>query len=84
MSLSSSTWYNPQILPTNEQPTGVIDGVNRVFTLAWPPVPSSLALYLNGMYLTPKVDYVLVESGGVITMATALSGADKLRACYLH
>lgn len=47
-----------------EVPAGVIDGVNRVFTLAHPPNPAlSLKDYLNGLVQkpgTPPGDFVLV------------------------
>ena len=83
MSMSSSTWFNPQILPTTEQPTAV-PGYSSQFLLSHTPVPNSLALYLNGIYLTPGVDYILTEKTGLVTMTNAPSGDDNLRACYLR
>jgi hypothetical protein len=61
-----------------------MNGVNKTFTLTYPPLPNSLALYLNGMYLTPAVDYALVELTRVITMVVAPVSTDKLRAHYLR
>lgn len=42
-----------------EVPGGTIDGMNRTFTLAYSPLGSSLALFLNGLYLTANSDYTL-------------------------
>jgi len=49
-----------------ETPGGVVNGVNPTFTLAYPPAPStSLILWVNGLYMTPSVDYTI--SGSTIT-----------------
>lgn len=42
-----------------EVPGGTIDGMNSTFTLAYTPLGSSLALFLNGLYLTANSDYTL-------------------------
>jgi hypothetical protein len=53
-----------------ETPTGTIDGVNAVFTLSQTPSPStSLAVYRNGLRMSPAIDYTL--SGTAITFMTA-------------
>ncbi len=69
-----------------EIPSGAIDGVNLVFTLANAPNPaSSLKLYKNGVLLQQNTDYTL--SGSTITFASPsiapLSG-DLLTAFYRH
>lgn len=47
---------------SNETPAGVIDGTNKTFTFANTPNPAtSLEVYLNGMYMTPDVDYTLTD-----------------------
>jgi hypothetical protein len=54
-----------------QAPTGAINGVNAVFTLAQTPSPTaSLAVYRNGLLLTAGLDYTL--SGAVITFMTGL------------
>ena len=54
-----------------QTPTGALNGVNAVFTLAQAPSPStSLEVYRNGILLTAGVDYTL--SGAVITFMTRL------------
>jgi hypothetical protein len=53
-----------------ETPSGLINGSNKVFTLAnVPSPPTSLALYRNGLLLKDGVDYTL--SAEVINFATA-------------
>jgi hypothetical protein len=50
----------------NEIPMGILNGINSSFTLAdVPNPPSSLHVALNGVRLTPAIDYTL--SGPVIT-----------------
>ncbi len=64
-------------------PSGAINGVNPVFTLAQAPSPStSLALYRNGLLMTAGVDYTL--SGAVITFMTGLAPqtSDTLSCSY--
>jgi hypothetical protein len=54
----------------SEVPSGAINGGNATFSLANTPAPStSLSLFLNGLVMSPGVDYTL--SGSVITFATA-------------
>jgi len=59
----------------NEIPTGSINGVNMVFTLAHTPI-NQIMLYLNGQYMTPDEDYTI--SGVTITMTTAPIVGDKI------
>jgi hypothetical protein len=74
----------------NEIPGGAIDGANRVFALAHVPVPSSLQLFKNGLFMAQGAtdDYTL--SGSTVTFtadqvpqAADANGADKLRAFYI-
>jgi len=54
-----------------ETPSGVINGVNAAYTLSQTPAPStSLAVYRNGVRLTPGVDYTAV--GSAITFGPIL------------
>lgn len=65
----------------SEQPSGSMNGTNTTFTLAASPSPSAgLVLALNGLVLRPGVDYTL--SGATITMGSAPSSTDWLRAWY--
>lgn len=74
----------------NETPTGTINGINTVFTLAFSPSPSgSLQLFLNGVFQRPGgTDYTL--SGNTITFLNPPQGAlgndaaDTLNAFYRH
>ena len=63
----------------NEIPTGSINGVNMVFTLAHAPI-DQIMLYLNGQYMTPDEDYTI--SGVTITMASAPIVGDKIIVNY--
>ncbi len=68
-----------------ETPTGLIDGVNNTFNLAFAPNPTfSLDLYKNGLHLKPGTDFTVL--GSVITflsVATPVVG-DVLLATYRH
>lgn len=63
----------------NEIPTGSINGVNMVFTLAHTPI-DQIMLYLNGQYMTPDEDYTI--SGVTTTMASAPIVGDKIIVNY--
>ena len=55
----------------NEVPSGTINGSNGTFTLAFTPV--KLMLYVDGLALTPIVDYTI--SGTTLTIGIAPSSA---------
>lgn len=66
----------------NETPTGAVNGVNKIFTLANNPDPNdSLRLY-NNIYQTPVEDYTL--SGITITFIEAPLVGSNLRAFYRY
>lgn len=69
---SGSTAGTPApIFVDQEVPAGVVDGVNRTFTLANTPSPvTSLQVFRNGLLQAPGVDFTL--SGNVLTF-TAVS-----------
>lgn len=65
----------------NEVPSGSIDGNNKIFTLANAPIPSiSLLLTLDGVYLTPVLDYTI--SNAIITFIAAPAIGSILLATY--
>jgi hypothetical protein len=65
-----------------ETPSGAVNGSNVNFTLAETPQSSgAVSLYLDGLYLHPTEDYSI--SGTAITMTTAPTTGQKLRASYL-
>jgi hypothetical protein len=51
----------------NEVPSGLIDGVNAVFTLAHTPIPGSEHLFKNGIRMHPGVGNDYTISGATIT-----------------
>lgn len=64
-----------------ETPSGLVDGVNRIFVLSRPPVPaSSLVLHWNGLALRAGDDYTIV--GSIITTVTAPAPSDVLLVWY--
>lgn len=64
----------------NETPSGSINDVNTVFTLANTPVTGSVKVFLNGLRMKPTVDYNI--SGTTITFVTAPATSDTLIADY--
>lgn len=68
----------------DETPAGVVNGSNKVFTLADSPNPDlSLKLYLNGSYQSPAgEDYTL--DGITITFVNAPLTNSVLRAFYRY
>ena len=67
-----------------ETPTGLINGVNTVFTLAQTPSPaSSLRVFLNRTYMTAGgEDYTLVDN--TITFINAPRTGSILRVFYTY
>jgi hypothetical protein len=66
-----------------ETPSGVVDGINTVFTLNYAPSPAdSLRLYRNGILLSTGVDYN--HSGNTITFLSVArpEAGDVLQASY--
>ncbi len=54
----------------NETPGGAVDGSNVTYTLAFTPIPAgSLAVYRNGLHLSPNVDFTL--NNNIITLVSA-------------
>ena len=65
----------------SESPSGSLNGSNTVFTLVSSPSPSaSLILAVNGVILRPGTDFTV--SGNTITVASAPSSTDWIRAWY--
>lgn len=64
----------------NETPSGVVDGVNTIFTLAQLPASGSLHLYKNGLRQRPTIDYTIV--GQTITFVVAPDALANLLADY--
>jgi hypothetical protein len=67
---------------TGEVPSGLVNGANLVFILVHTPAPSSLHLFLNGVFQTEGIDYTL--SGITITFTYAPSTGDSIYAKYSY
>lgn len=66
-----------------ETPSGVIDGVNRVFTLAGTPNPAkSLLVYRNGLLQKEGVDYTLSANAITFQPGSIPLPGDLLTASY--
>ncbi|WP_162179825.1 hypothetical protein [Bryobacter aggregatus] len=66
-----------------ETPAGTINGSNQTFTLAGTPSPATaLSIYLNGILLSPGVDYSLSTSTITFLSGVAPQAGDTLRAYY--
>jgi len=60
--------------PRFEVPSGVIDGVNTVFTVSRPYQPGSVAVFLNGQLKRRDLDDGWTETGpaaGIVTLTEA-------------
>lgn len=64
-----------------EVPTGAVDSVNTDYVLAFRPV-SDLAVFKNGLRLTPTTDYTV--AGKTVTLASAPTGGDILLTDYIY
>ena len=66
-----------------EAPTGLVDGVNTVFTLGGVPnPPGSLTLYRNGVLQKAGVDFTLLASTVTFVTAAAPQAGDTVLASY--
>jgi len=64
-----------------ENPTGLVNSVNMVFTLANTPISNTEQIYLNGSLQTFISDYTI--TGGSVTMTLPPITGDILRVNYL-
>ena len=67
----------------NEVPSGDINSVNKVFTLAHIPEGVSVELHLNGMLQRPGASYDYTISGATITFSKAPRTGSEILAHYL-
>jgi hypothetical protein len=64
-----------------EVPTGLVNGVNTVFTLSSAPHSAkSVSIYLNGLLQRQSTDYSV--SGTTVTFVTAPATAQRVLAKY--
>lgn len=72
---------DPTDFIAGETPTGAIDGINTMFTLANTPVANTYTVFLNGLALNPATDYSVV--GAVITLTSAPLVGDEVFVNYI-
>jgi hypothetical protein len=86
MKLACTYYYESSapviVFKDKEQPSGLIDGVNKIFTLIYTPVEQSEHIYLNGVLQENGGDYDM--SGSVITFREAPLQSMKLRCTYYY
>lgn len=63
-----------------ETPSGLINGSNTIYTLAYEPIPATLVLWRNGVAQQILVDFTL--SASTVTFLTAPQSGDWLFALY--
>jgi len=66
---------------TREEPSGLINGSNSIFTLMNIPYPGSENVYLNGILQNVTSDYTITDN--TITFVVAPITNDKIRVTYL-
>lgn len=66
-----------------ETPTGLVNGSNTTFTLAFTPVAGKEQVFLNGILQEPGAGNDYTISGATITYLTAPVTGDKIRVSYL-
>lgn len=67
--------------PVDEVPGGIVNGVNKTFSLSLAPISNTLKIYLNGTTLDPS-EYTLSDLNLVLVVAPA--STSKLRVSYFH
>jgi len=86
--MSGTVWMPDYLSAQNfingEEPAGVVDGVNKDFTLANVPVANTVQVFLDGQLMDAPDDYTL--TGRTITFTTApapVAGyTPQVTACY--
>lgn len=82
---TAATWQSPAGAPTfrdRETPSGLVNGANTAYTLAFTPVAGSEHIYLNGILQEPGAGNDYTISGSAITYLAAPVTGDKVRASY--
>ena len=74
--------YNSSNFVNRETPTGLVNGSNTSFTLAYTPVSGSEEVFLNGILLDSGAGNDYTISSATITMLVTPQTNDKLRVSY--
>ena len=85
--LSNTDWntFNNKVsagTPTQEVPSGSINGSNQTFTLLYTPISGTLHLYLDGIFEIPTTHYTI--STATISMIVAPAYGQTLYASYTY
>lgn len=71
------------VMTDGEQPSGTVNGTNKIFTLAFTPDPDSVKVYLNGQRLKVGSTNDYEVSGSTITFVLAPQAGDVIQVDYL-
>lgn len=68
----------------NEVPSGTVNGTNAFFAIANAPVSGSVNIYLNGLKMSPTIDYTISSYMITFTTGSIPQTGDILNADYLY
>ncbi len=79
ISISSLT---PSNFVTNETPTGLVNGINTIYTLANTPISGSEQLYISGLALSNPSDYT-ISTNTITAVSPPLTG-ESIKVSYRY
>lgn len=79
-----TTDITPTDLIVNEIPSGDINSLNDIFTLANNPVATTVAVFLNGLIQVPGIGEEYTISGKIITFAKPPHTNSKILVNYAN
>lgn len=85
-SVDSNTYVNLSRFVMHEVPSGTVDGVNKVFTIANTPLVGKLIVFLNGIKLEAGSGNDYTISSNTITFETGMTPqiGDKVAVTYIY
>ena len=73
-----------KVFKDKEMLSGPIDGINKIFTLQYPPIEGSEHIYLNGLLQESGIHGDYIISGSTITFKEAIPANANLRGTYYY
>lgn len=78
-------YAGPVVIEWNETPTGDNDGINKSFTLAYAPSPSTgLMFFINGVKQRQGINYDYTLSGSLVNLIVDYTSGSNIDATYPH
>ena len=84
LTTKSNSLNSSKIFVNKEIPSGLIDGINTIYTLKHEPTPGSDHLYLNGLLIEDGTDTDYYINGSTITFSEPLLSGMKLHCTYYY